>query len=103
MRIASKKRETPSVYEIYYTLEYKCFKGKHDLTWLLGNDCFGQIDVIKQAICQATATVPENMMVIMPQKLAFPSIHPYEEQSAAVADFWWLCGGKHLRATLPKG
>lgn len=39
----------------------------------------------------------------MNQTLTFPLIRPYEEQTVAVADFFWHCEGKHLRATLPKG
>ncbi len=34
--------------------------------------------------------------------ISFPLIRTMEDQLEAVADYYWVCGGKRLRATLPK-
>ncbi|XP_016396857.1 uncharacterized protein LOC107730522 [Sinocyclocheilus rhinocerous] len=122
IRIDIRKRETPVAYVIDRTLEYECFnksKGKHDLgkfsgncaiIWHLDQDMYYASGVLKSfSLIYATATVKINMTIITIKDncteatISFPLISSMEEQSEAVADYYWVCGGRRLWATLPKG
>lgn len=116
-----KKRKTPVTYVIDCTLEYECFnksKGRHDMgkfqgncaiIWHLDQDMYYDSRVIKSfSLIYATSTVKTNMTTIKVKDnfteatISFPLIRTMEDQSEAVADYYWVCGGKRVRATLPK-
>ncbi len=121
IKIDVRKRETPVAYVIDRTLEFECFnrsKGKHDMgefkgncvvIWHLDQDMYYDSTVLKSfSLIYATATVKTNMSIIKVKDncteatISFPLISTMEDQLEAVADYYWVCGGKRLRATLPK-
>ncbi|XP_058609545.1 uncharacterized protein LOC131525671 [Onychostoma macrolepis] len=121
IRIDVRKRETPVAYVIDRTLNFECFnksKGKNDMgefkgncvvIWHLDKDMYYDSRVLKSfSLIYATATVKTNMTVIKVKDncteatISFPLISTMEDQLEAVADYYWVCGGKRLRAILPK-
>ncbi len=121
IRIEATKRETPVAYVIDRTLEFECFnksEGKHDMgkfkgncviIWHLDQNMYYDSRVLKSfSLIYATATISTNMSIIQIKDncpkatISFPLIRTMEDQLEAVADYYWVCGGKRLRATLPK-
>ncbi|XP_048034381.1 uncharacterized protein LOC125260187 isoform X2 [Megalobrama amblycephala] len=122
VRIDLRRRETPSNYVFDQTLIYECFnkskgdvdygsfQGQCGIIWHLDRDMYENPNVHKAfSRIYATATVNINMTVITTKEacenatLAFPIIDQFEAIDEAIADHFWICGGKRLRATLPKG
>lgn len=122
VKIDPRKRETPKNYVLDRSLEYECFnktkgyqnmgqfKGKCAVIWHLDREMYNNPNVYRSSsIIYATATVSKNMTIIEPYEncenatLNFPLIEPLENQSEAIADYFWLCGGRRLRATLKEG
>ncbi len=121
IRSEATKRETPVAYVIDRTLEFECFnksEGKHDMgkfkgncviIWHLDQNMYYDSRVLKSfSLIYATATISTNMSIIQIKDncpkatISFPLIRTMEDQLEAVADYYWVCGGKRLRATLPK-
>ena len=81
--------------------------GKCSIIWHLDREMYYDPDVYKSfSIIYATATVNNNMTITTVKdncknaSLTFPLIEPFESQNEAIADYFWLCGGGRLRATL---
>ncbi len=116
-----RKDKTPVAYVIDRTLEFECFnksKGKHDMgkfkgncvvIWHLDQNMYYDSRVLKSfSLIYATATISTNMSIIQVKDnctkatISFSLIRTMEDQLEAVADYYWVCGGKRLRAIWPK-
>ncbi|KAJ8348779.1 hypothetical protein SKAU_G00273680 [Synaphobranchus kaupii] len=118
VKIDAQKLESPKRYKIDKTMNFECFnrskgtedlgefKGNCEVTWHIEDDSNWKVDIPRLWNFQVTGSYKGKVIRRIHcenQTIVVPSEEPYLVQSEAIADFYWICGGKELRATLPKG
>ncbi|XP_057186372.1 uncharacterized protein LOC130552199 [Triplophysa rosa] len=112
--------EIPPWYTIDYSKEYECFfkstgvrdvgqfKGKCSVIWNLDTKPFRNVDDsmdfppsrasgIRRGEKISPAETCEN------QTISLPVTDLYEDQTKAIADYFWICGKRKLLSSLPPG